>query len=192
MTSSPPTRALKNSAFAAATTQTIPQHYTRRSSRFAAPWTSPFRVDPEFPHHLVNREGGHLLILNKTAWAYFGCQDPGGYLDRARSQGVNVIRVALEGRPYWNELNLELWPWGGTRAQPDWNQFNESYWQRVEERVRLAGEKGIGLDVVLYFTLHPDAKDIPAQQSLLGTNPAPLGEVCQHPDLGNRQRIHPQ
>lgn len=132
---------------------------------FAAPWTSPFRVDPDFPHHLVNHEGAHLLILNKTAWAYFGCQDSGGYLDRARSQGVNVIRVALEGRPYWNELNLELWPWGGTRAQPDWNQFNESYWQRVEERVRLAGEKGIGLDVVLYFTLRPDAKDIPTQQS---------------------------
>ncbi len=132
--------------------------------QFAAPWTSPFRVDPEWPHQLVNREGEHLLILNKTAWAFFGCQDPGGYLDRARAQGVNVIRVALEGRPYWNELGLELWPWGGTRAKPDWSTFNETYWQRVEERVRLAGEKGIGLDVVLYTELHPDAKDIPAQQ----------------------------
>lgn len=132
--------------------------------KFAAPWTSPFRVDPDWPYQLVNAESDHLLILNKTAWAYFGCQDPGGYLDRARAQGVNVIRVALEGRPYWNELGLELWPWSGTRAKPDWNTFNDSYWQRVEERVRLAGEKGIGLDVVLYTELHPDAKDIPAQQ----------------------------
>jgi len=110
--------------------------------KFAAPWTSPFRVDPDWPHQIVNAEGEHLLILNKTAWAYFGCQDPGGSLDRARAQGVNVIRVALEGRPYWDELGVELWPWGGTRAQPDWSSFNESYWQRVEERVRLAGERG--------------------------------------------------
>lgn len=131
---------------------------------FAAPWTSPFRVDPAWPHQLVNREGVHLLILNKTAWAYFGCQDPGGYLDRARAQGVNVIRVALEGRPYGNELNLELWPWGGTRAKPDWSTFDDAYWQRVEERVRLAGDKGIGLDVVLYMELHPGVEDIPAQQ----------------------------
>jgi hypothetical protein len=131
---------------------------------FAAPWTSPFRVDPDWPHHLVNREGEHLLILNKTAWAFFGCKDPGGYLDRAQSQGVNVIRVALEGRPYWPDLGIELWPWGGTRTQPDWSSFNETYWQRVEERVRLAGEKGIGLDVVLYMELHPEANDIPTQR----------------------------
>lgn len=131
---------------------------------FAAPWTSPFRVDPDWPHHLVNGQGEHLLILNKTAWAFFGCKDPAGYLDRAKSQGVNVIRVALEGRPYWPDLGIELWPWGGTRTQPDWSSFNETYWQRVEERVRLAGEKGIGLDVVLYMELHPEANDIPTQR----------------------------
>jgi 5-aminopentanamidase len=133
--------------------------------QFAAPWTSPFRVDPEWPHQLVNREGEHLLILNKTAWAFFGCQNSGEYLDRARAQGVNVIRVALEGRPYWSELGLDLWPWGGTRAQPDWSSFNETYWQRVEERVRLAGQKGMGLDVVLYFTLHPGAQEVGIQQA---------------------------
>ncbi len=131
---------------------------------FSSPWTSPFRVDPDWPHQLVNREGEHLLILNKTAWAFFGCQDLGGYLDRARNQGVNVIRVALEGRPYWKDLGIELWPWGGTRAQPDWSSFNDTYWQRVEERVRLAGENGIGLDVVLYMDLHPEATDIATQR----------------------------
>ncbi|HOX02105.1 MAG TPA: carbon-nitrogen hydrolase family protein [Verrucomicrobiota bacterium] len=131
---------------------------------FGAPWTSPYRPDPHWPHHLVNGQGAHLLILNKTAWAFFGCRDPGGWLERARAQRVNVIRVALEGRPYWDDLGIDLWPWGGTRARPDWSTFDESYWQRVEERVRMAGEKGIGLDIVLYMALHPDAKDIPVQQ----------------------------
>ena len=132
--------------------------------RFDPPWNSPYRVDPHRPFQLVNAEGEHLFVLNKTAWAYFGCNDPAGVVDRARSQGVNVLRVALEGTPYWNDLGIDLWPYGGTREQPDWSTINAAYWQRVEERVRLAGERGIGLDVVLNMRLHPDAEAIPQQR----------------------------
>ncbi len=107
-------------------------------------------------HHLVNEEGQRLFILNKTAWAYFGCQDPEGYLDRAAAQGVSVIRVALEGQPYWDDLHIEMWPWGGTREQPDFATFNAAYWDEVERRIRLAGERGLGIDLCLYFTLKPE------------------------------------
>ncbi len=55
--------------------------------RFAAPWTSPYRVDPKWPYHFVNAEGHHLLVMNKTAWAYFGCKDPEAYLERAKRRG---------------------------------------------------------------------------------------------------------
>jgi predicted amidohydrolase len=132
--------------------------------RFAAPWTSPFRVDAERPFHLVNQEGEHLFILNKTAWAYFQCENPVGVLERARSQGVNVLRVALEGTPYPEQLKLDLWPWGGTRQNPDWTSFDEAYWNQVEERVRLAGEKGIGLDLVLYMALKPETDRVGQQR----------------------------
>jgi len=141
-----------------------PHLYHEPLVTFDPPWTSPFTVDPMWPFHLVNREGQHLFIVNKTAWAYFGCQNPEGYLDRARAQGVNVIRVALEGTPYPDYLGLDLWPWGGTREAPNWSHFDEGYWNRVEERVRLAGERGIGLDVVLYFTMHPTADRIAEQR----------------------------
>jgi hypothetical protein len=110
---------------------------------FPAPWTSPYRVDPAYPYQLVNAEGRHLFILNKTAWAFFGCKNPGAYLDKARSEGITVIRVALEGRPYWRDLHIEQWPWGGSREKPDVTRFNQAYWDEVERRVRLAGEKGI-------------------------------------------------
>lgn len=132
---------------------------------FAVPWSSPYRVDPARPHHLVNAEGQHLWLLNKTAWAYFACQDPQQVLDKARAQGVNVLRVALEGRPYYETLGYDLWPWGGSRAQPDWATFDEAYWQEVERRVRLAGENGIGLDLVLYFSLKPEAADTLTQRA---------------------------
>jgi hypothetical protein len=133
-------------------------------ARFAPPWTSPFRVDPRHPHHLVNAEGRHLFILNKTAWAYFGCKDPAGVVRRAKAQGVNVLRVALEGRPYLDHLGIELWPWGGTRDKPDWTRFNDGYWDEVERRVRLAGNHGLGIDLVLYMALRPGADRIDEQR----------------------------
>ena len=131
---------------------------------FDPPWTSPFRVDPAHPHHLVNGQGEHLFIVNKTAWAYFGCSDPSGVLHKARDIGANVLRVALEGVPYWDQLGIDLWPWGGTRQAPDWSTINEAYWDRVEERVRMAGKMSIGLDLVLYMQLHAAALDVPLQR----------------------------
>jgi predicted amidohydrolase len=132
---------------------------------FDPPWTSPFTVDQDWPFHLINREGRHLLVVNKTAWAYFGCRHPAAVLERARAQGVNVIRVALEGVPYWDHLGIDLWPWHGTRDEPAWSGFDQAYWDRVEERVRLAGEYEIGLDVVLYFTLHPTTDCVDEQRA---------------------------
>jgi hypothetical protein len=46
--------------------------------------------------------------------------------------------VALEGSPYGKDLNIDMWPWGGTRQAPDWSRFNEAYWSEVERRVRMA------------------------------------------------------
>jgi hypothetical protein len=93
--------------------------------RFAEPWTSPYRVDAEHPFHLVNGEGKHLFIVNKTAWLYFGCKQPEAVLDRAVEQGVNVLRVSLEGRYYYETVGIELWPWQGTRSKPVWSGFND-------------------------------------------------------------------
>jgi len=117
-------------------------------------------VDPVYPHSFRQRKRGALFVLNKTGWAYFGCKDPRGFLERAKAQGVNVIRVALEGTPYFSDLGIEMWPWGGSRDQPDWTRFDEEYWNRVEERIRLAGELGIGFDLVLHFTTKPAASEI--------------------------------
>ena len=129
---------------------------------FVPPYTSPFRVDPDYPYQLINGEGDHLFILNKTAWAFFKCQYPQQFLHKAKKQGINVIRVALEGRPYFDVLKLDLWPWGGTRENPDWKTFNEAYWNEVEKRIVMAGNAGIGLDIVLHFTMrNQPVEDVP-------------------------------
>ena len=106
--------------------------------------------------------------MNKTAWAYFGCKNPEGVLQRAKAQKVNVLRVALEGTPYFEELNLDLFPWGGTRESPQWQTWNEEYWKEVKRRIELAGEQGIGFDLCLYFTVHPREDEIERQKLYWG------------------------
>lgn len=153
---------------------------------FPETWASPYRVDPNYPFQVVNAEGKHLFILNKTAWLYFGCKRPDAVLDRAVKQGVNVLRVSLEGQYYYETVGIELWPWGGTRQNPIWDKFNQAYWDQVEQRIRLAGERGIGFDVVLYCTLRPSASEVQSQR-LLGLYSGAARKVRQYPDVGNRQ-----
>lgn len=132
---------------------------------FPTPWTSPYVVDPDHPHHFVNRDGNHLYLYNKSAFAYFNCKNPTEVLNKAKKIGANVIRVCLEGKPFYNNLKLDMWPWGGTRTNPNWNTFNETYWAKVEDRIKLAGENGIGLDIIVYYSLLPTEEDI-ANQSI--------------------------
>ncbi len=131
---------------------------------FENTWNSPYVPDPEYSHHFVNDEGNHLYLYTKSAFAYFRCKDPKAVLSKAHDIGANVIRVCLEGTPFYNKLRLDMWPWGGTRKNPNWKIFNEAYWSMVEQRVRLAGENDIGLNIILYYTLKPSVQDVEVQR----------------------------
>lgn len=135
--------------------------------RFDNIWNSPFRVSKTYCHQLENEEGQYLYILNKTAWAYFVCEYPEKVLENVKKHGANVIRVCLEGKPYEKELGYDLWPWLGTRSNPDFSGFNESFWDEVERRIILAGENGIGIDLVLYFDLVPSVADFEVHKPYL-------------------------
>ena len=130
---------------------------------FPPPWNAPYTIDAVHKNYLSNNNGQFIFVLNKTAWAYFACENPEGYLKKAQREGINTIRVALEGTPYFDVLGWDMWPWGGTRNNPDFSTINIPYWDEVEKRIRLAGESGIGIDLCLYFTLHLDESMIDSQ-----------------------------
>lgn len=132
--------------------------------KFNNEWSSPYRVSKVYPNYLVNSDSNYLFVLNKTEWAYFACENPESVLREVKKHGANVIRVQLEGTPYFSNLGYDLWPWGGTRKSPDFTTFNEKYWDEAERRIRMAGEQGIGIDLVFYFTLRPEVKDIKIQK----------------------------
>jgi len=117
-------------------------------------WRGPYRPDHAFPHHLVDDDGRHLFLLGKTAWTYFACADPEGVCRRAAAQGITVLRVALNGAPYYDVLGHDCWPWRGTSREPDYSGLDDAYLVRARERVALAREYGLGLDVTLYMR-HP-------------------------------------
>lgn len=132
--------------------------------KFNNKWSSPFRVSSQYCHQLVNTEGEFLFILNKTAWAYFACDNPEKAIENVKKHGANVMRVCLEGTPYYEVLGYDNWPWQGTRKNPDYDNFNEKYWNEVDKRMILAGQNGIGIDLVLYFSLKPEVIDITKQK----------------------------
>lgn len=135
--------------------------------RFDNLWNSPYKVSKSYCHQLENENGQFLYILNKTAWAYFVCEYPEKVIENVKKHGANVIRVCIEGTPYDKELGYDLWPWQGTRSNPDYKGFNEPYWDEVERRITLAGESGIGIDLVLYFDLVPSVADFAVQKLYL-------------------------
>ncbi len=129
-------------------------------------WRGPYRPDPRYPHHLVDDAGRHLFLLGKTAWTYFVCADPEGVCRRAAAQGITVLRVALNGAPYYDVLGHDCWPWLGTSGAPDYSGFGATYWGEVRERTRLARRYGLGLDVTLYMR-HPlpTREDVPRERA---------------------------
>ncbi len=132
--------------------------------KFSAPWDSPYSVDKTYPYHFRNANGNYLFIINKTAWMFFGCKNPEAFLRKARQEGVNVIRVALECSYFYETIGIDLWPWGGTRENPDYDTFNKPYWDEVERRITLAGKMGIGIDLCLYGSVRPTTNDIDTQR----------------------------
>lgn len=126
----------------------------------SAPWTDIVRIDPSFPHHFTREDGSHFYLFNTTSWLYFAAKDPSVALTRANRLGATVMRVHLEGNSYFPEVGLDAWPWGGTRADPDFDSFNEPYWDEVDRRIELAAEHGIGFDLTLFKSLKlPDTPE---------------------------------
>lgn len=146
---------------------TIPTALTAESP---VPWTRFTGVDPTHPHHFSYDDGSPLFLFNKTAWHYFSAQDPKITLDRANRLGASVIRVALEGNLYYEELGMDAWPWGGTRENPDFTTFNEPYWDQVDARIELAAAHGLGLNLTLFTKLK------------LPDEPASFEQVCPYLD----------
>ncbi len=124
------------------------------------PWDSFVTIDPLYRAHFQTADGARPFVFCKTAWHYFSSKRPEVSLHRANKLGANVLRVGLECAYYHKVIGLDAWPWGGTRAAPDFGTFNEGYWDEVDRRLSMAASHGIAVNLTLFTSLHlPDRRE---------------------------------
>lgn len=103
-------------------------------------------------------DGSPYFPLGDTIYNLFGgyyCGlDIRSILERRRDQGVNYVRVRMQVSPYHPDRRSDwqtkdCWPWGGSAQWPDFTRFNLEYFRSVDMAVKLAGELGMGLELIL-------------------------------------------
>lgn len=78
-------------------------------------------------------------------------------LTRRAAQGFNLLRILLAAVPYcppnahakWE--GQHVWPWGGDDKNPQFDRFDLSYFRAVDETIRLVGEAGLGIEMIMQF-----------------------------------------
>ncbi len=104
-------------------------------------------------------DGEPCFILGDTLYNLFGAAHCGvdveRLLRRRAEQGFNIFRARCQvcpqhpGSPPNVWQTRSLWPWGGTREEPQLDRFNVEYCQTVDRVMRLAEELDVGFEMIM-------------------------------------------
>jgi len=111
------------------------------------------RVDPEYPSHFMFENGGHLFICSKTAWVIGDSDNWQGFLDKMLTRKENCIRFGIETDYYHETIGKDVWPWGGSRSNPDFARFSPPVWQKLESIIAYAAERDIYSEPVIFCSV---------------------------------------
>ena len=118
--------------------------------------TSFIRVDPDYPNHFMYENGGHPFVCSKTAWVIGDTENWQGFLDKMVTRKENCIRFGIETDYYHETIGKDVWPWAGTRLNPDFTRFNPAVWQKLEQIITYAAERGILSEPVIFCSMRRD------------------------------------
>jgi len=144
----------------------------------AAPARGPLRVHPDNPRYFTDGSGKAVYLTGAHTWnnlVDMGPSDPperfdfDAYVDFLDRHGHNFIRLWAWDSVTWDTRanrestknvvnNVAPQPWARTgpskaldgKPQFDLAKFNEAYFQRLRERVKAAGDRGIYVSVMLF------------------------------------------
>ncbi len=132
----------------------------------------PLRVDPANPRYFTDGSGQAILLVGDHTW--YTLQDGGpsnppptlnytAYLDFLQANHINFFRLFVWEQARCSELVGCGWyydplpyartgPGNGYDGKPKFNlsQFNQAYFDRLRERVILAGQRGIYVSIQLF------------------------------------------
>jgi hypothetical protein len=148
---------------------------TAAKSARAEPAPGPLRVLAANPRYFTDGSGRAVYLTGSHVWSnlvgehlWLPCSEPlrpfdyGAYLDRLALHGHNFMRMWRIEHSHWEECNRTLdihqhpWPRTGPgtaldgRPRFDLSRFDESYFQRLRERVHTAGARGIYVSIMLF------------------------------------------
>lgn len=113
----------------------------------------PLRQDPVYPYHFVFSNGLPFYMMGNTAYhailSYRQHKEEFcNFLDYYQQRRFNWIRFFLLGASKSN-LDDEIWPWGGTSAQPDFARINQKTFRDAEGVIQELTRRNMIASVIL-------------------------------------------
>jgi hypothetical protein len=108
------------------------------------------RIDAANPKILITEEGSKPFFVSKTAWLLLGTSKWKEFIDQAIAHNINVLRFGLEINYYYEKAGIDVWPWEGTRNDPDYSRFNVNVWKQFDEIFNYALENDVYLEPVIF------------------------------------------
>ncbi len=114
-------------------------------------------VNPDYPTRFMFTTGENLFICSQSAMLIGDMPENiyKGYIDKMPARKTNCIRFGIEGYSHTTDLDANVWPWGGTREDPDHTRFNIAQWRKLEDIVAYAGSKDIYSEVIIFCRKGP-------------------------------------
>jgi hypothetical protein len=139
----------------------------------AEPARGPLRAHPDNPRYFADPSGKAVLLTGSHTWQTFQDIGPAGHPPYDYAEYLSLLKT-------WNHNFFRLWLWehawskgpvGGEvfidpvpyerpgpgtaldgRPRLDLRRFNAAYFDRLRERVRAAGERGIYVGIILFVS----------------------------------------
>ncbi|MBN1996467.1 VCBS repeat-containing protein [candidate division KSB1 bacterium] len=114
-------------------------------------------ADPAYPTHFKFTTGEHLFICSQSATLIADMPENiyKGQIDKLPPRKTNCIRYGLEGYSHETDLEADVWPWGGTRDNPDYTRFDIEQWRKTEDIIAYAGSKEVYSELMIFCRKGP-------------------------------------
>lgn len=121
------------------------------------------RATPDKAWGFSYESGEPMLLLGDTVYNLFAetffDRDISGLLDRRKRQGFNLLRTSLlpqplcppNARAWWADRKIS--PWADNDGSPDFTRFDLDYFRAVDRTVRQVADAGLGLEMIIEFSL---------------------------------------
>ena len=106
----------------------------------------PLRLDSQ--SRFVHADASPFFLVGDTCYPLLGLDRQSQllpYLKLRSEQGFTMIRFQVP----MIEPRFPLWPWGGTREQPDLDRFNPEYFQELDRRIGDLARLGLQAELIL-------------------------------------------